>query len=100
MQKGGRSIFRVVDDKLEFKNKSLADYFKIFESIQEEKAHPASENFDSKYRLILKNLFPKTYHTALDRGKKAALDRPKYLYKKYLETFKLCQRSNKSYRGI
>ena len=42
----------------EFKNKSLADYFKIFESIKKERAHPASENFDSKYRLILKNLFP------------------------------------------
>ena len=76
-KKGDESIFRVVDDKLEFKNKSLVDYFKIFESVQEEKSHPASENFDSKYRLILKNLFPKTYHTALDRGKKAALDKLK-----------------------
>ena len=76
-KKGDESIFKVVDDKLEFKALSVVDYFKIFESTRDEKAFPASENFDSKYRLILKNLFPKTYHTALDRGKKNALDKLK-----------------------
>jgi hypothetical protein len=53
------------------------DYFKIFESTKDERSHPASENFDSKYSMILKNLFPKTYHTALDRGKKMSLDKLK-----------------------
>ena len=76
-KKGDESIFRVVDDKLEFQNKSIVEYFKIFESTKDEKSHPASENFDSKYRMILKNLFPKTYHTALDRGKKMSLDKLK-----------------------
>jgi len=76
-KKGDESIFRVVDKSLEFKTKNIVDYFKIFEAKENEKAHPASENFDSKYKIILKNLFPKTYHTALDRGKKMALDRLK-----------------------
>lgn len=76
-KKGDESIFRVMDDKLEFKNKSAVEYFKIFQSDENEKSYPASENFDSKYRIILKNLFPKTFHTALDRGKKMALDRLK-----------------------
>ena len=76
-KKGDESIFRVIDDKLEFQNKSIVDYFKIFESTKDERSHPASENFDSKYSMILKNLFPKTYHTALDRGKKMSLDKLK-----------------------
>lgn len=76
-KKGDESIFRLIDDKLEFQNKSTVDYFKIFESKKDEKSFPASENFDSKYRMILKNLFPKTYHTALDRGKKMSLDKLK-----------------------
>ena len=76
-KKGDESIFRVVDKTLDFKSKNIVDYFKIFEANEKEKAHPASENFDSKYKIILKNLFPKTYHTALDRGKKMALDKLK-----------------------
>jgi len=76
-KKGDESIFRLIDDKLEFQTKSIVDYFKIFESKKDEKSFSASENFDSKYRMVLKNLFPKTYHTALDRGKKMSLDKLK-----------------------
>jgi superfamily II DNA/RNA helicase/ribosomal protein S15P/S13E len=76
-KKGDESIFRLIDDKLEFQTKSIVDYFKIFESKKDEKSFSASENFDSKYKMILKNLFPKTYHTALDRGKKMSLDKLK-----------------------
>jgi ERCC4-related helicase len=76
-KKGGESIFRLIDDKLEFQTKSIVDYFKIFESKKDEKSFSASENFNSKYTMILKNLFPKTYHTALDRGKKMSLDKLK-----------------------
>lgn len=76
-KKGDESIFRLIDDKLEFQPKSIVDYFKIFESKKDEKSFSASENFDTKYRMILKNLFPKTYHTALDRGKKISLDKLK-----------------------
>jgi superfamily II DNA/RNA helicase/ribosomal protein S15P/S13E len=76
-KKGDESIFRLIDDKLEIQTKSIVDYFKIFESKKDEKSFSASENFDSKYRMVLKNLFPKTYHTALDRGKKMSLDKLK-----------------------
>jgi hypothetical protein len=76
-KKGDESIFRLIDDKLEFQTKSIVDYFKIFESKKDEKSFSASENFESKYRMILKNLFPKTFHTALDRGKKMSLDKLK-----------------------
>jgi len=76
-KKGDESIFRLIDEKLEFQTKSIVDYFKIFESKKDEKSFSASENFVSKYRMILKNLFPKTYHTALDRGKKMSLDKLK-----------------------
>lgn len=76
-KKGGESIFRLIDDKLEFQTKSIVDYFKIFESRKDERSFLASENFNSKYKIILKNLFPKTYHTALDRGKKMSLDKLK-----------------------
>jgi len=76
-KKGDESIFRLIDEKLEFQTKSIVNYFKIFESKKDEKSFSASENFDSKYRMILKNLFPKTYHTALDRGKKMSLDKLK-----------------------
>jgi len=76
-KKGDESIFRLIDDKLEFQTKSIVDYFKIFESKKDEKSFSASENFESKYRIILKNLFPKTFHTALDRGKKMSLDKLK-----------------------
>ena len=50
-----------MDDKLEFKNKNAVEYFKIFQSDENEKSYPASENFDSKYRIILKNLFQKHF---------------------------------------
>jgi ERCC4-related helicase len=76
-KKGGESIFRLIDDKLEFQTKSIVDYFKIFESKKDERSFLASENFNSKYKMILKNLFPKTFHTALDRGKKMSLDKLK-----------------------
>ena len=76
-KKGSESIFRVVDEKMEFSSKSNLEYFKIFECDEKEKSFQASENFNSKYNLILKNLFPKTAHTALDKGKKMALDRLK-----------------------
>jgi hypothetical protein len=46
------------------------------------KINAESINFDSKYSMILKNLFPKTYHTALDRGKKMSLDKLKIIFEK------------------
>ena len=76
-KKGSESIFRAVDEKMEFSSKSNIEYFKIFECDEEEKSYQASENFNSKYNLILKNLFPKNSLSALDRGKKIALDRLK-----------------------
>lgn len=76
-KKGNESIFRVVNEKLEFSSMGTLDYFKIFECKKDEKSFQPSENFNSKYNLILKNLFPKTAQTALDRGKKKALDRLK-----------------------
>jgi superfamily II DNA/RNA helicase len=49
-KKGDESIFRLIDDKLEFQTKSIVDYFKIFESKKDEKSFSASENFESKYK--------------------------------------------------
>jgi len=73
-KKGDESIFKFVNEKFEFKTMSVPDYFKIFESIESEKPYPASENFTSKYRKILDNLFPKNTLTALDRGKQKSLN--------------------------
>lgn len=76
-KKGSESIFKVVNEKLEFTPKTILEYFQIFNCEKNEKSFPASENFNSKYNLILKNLFPKTALTALDKGKKMSLEKLK-----------------------
>jgi len=73
-KKGDESIFKFVNEQFEFKSMGVVDYFKIFESKINEKSYPASENFTSKYRMVLNNLFPKNSLSALDRGKKKSID--------------------------
>jgi len=76
-KKGSESLFRLIGDDFKFQTKGITDYFKVFESDISEKSYPASKNFNAKYTMILNNLFPKTFFTALDKGKKMSLDKLK-----------------------
>lgn len=80
-KKGNESIFKLMNEKFEIIQKSNLEYFKIFRAEENELSFKASENFDSKYKIILQSLFNKSFQTALDKGKKKSLD----ILKKSLE---------------
>ena len=74
-KKGEESIFRFMNNTDKFKSMPVDHYLKLFKATLDEKPFDVSSNFRKTYAKASSNLFSKKQITAIDKGKKQALDK-------------------------
>ena len=79
-KKGEESIFRFMNKSDKFKAMPVDHYLKLFKANKDEKSIKVSGHFQKTYAKASSNLFSKKQVTAMDKGKKQAID--KLLYTK------------------
>ncbi len=74
-KKGEESIFRFMNKSDKFKSMPVDHYLRLFKADKKEKPIKVSDHFQKTYAKASSNLFSKNQITAMDKGKKQAVDK-------------------------
>ena len=74
-KKGEESIFRFMNKSDKFKSMPVDHYLRLFKANKNEKSIKVSDHFQKTYAKASSNLFSKNQITAMDKGKKQAVDK-------------------------
>ena len=74
-KKGEESIFRFMNKSDKFKSMPVDHYLRMFKADKAEKSINVSDHFQKTYAKASSNLFSKNQITAMDKGKKQAVDK-------------------------
>ena len=74
-KKGEESIFRFMNNSDKFKAMPVDHYLRLFKADKDEKSIKVSNHFQKTYAKASSNLFSKNQVTAMDKGKKQAIDK-------------------------
>ena len=74
-KKGEESIFRFMNKSDKFKSMPVDHYLRLFKANKNEKSLKVSDHFQKTYAKASSNLFSKNQITAMDKGKKQAVDK-------------------------
>ena len=74
-KKGEESIFRFMNKSDKFKSMPVDHYLRMFKADKTEKSINVSDHFQKTYAKASSNLFSKNQITAMDKGKKQAVDK-------------------------